>query len=156
MNVITRGLFLATLVFSPMVLSSDLMNYCLESSEVLNCDMMCSQNENFVPVFPKPNGDCPKNPSPKWLDFNNPITLDQICELETEMIDTTDANGRPLGPQACQRRTNKSKMCGFCMNLNSGAKSVGPFDVECTGYNGPFQPKKLETFCPAYNTPFCT
>ena len=99
MNVITRGLFLATLVFSPMVLSSDLMNYCLESSEVLNCDMMCSQNENFVPVFPKPNGDCPKNPSPKWLDFNNPITLDQICELETEMIDTTDAYGRALGPQ---------------------------------------------------------
>ena len=99
MNAITRGLFLATLVFSPMVLSSDLMNYCLESSEVLNCDMMCSQNENFVPVFPKPNGDCPKNPSPKWLDFNNPITLDQICELETEMIDTTDAYGRSLGPQ---------------------------------------------------------
>ena len=99
MNVITRGLFFATLVFSPMVLSSDLMNYCLESSEVLNCDMMCSQNENFVPVFPKPNGDCPKNPSPKWLDFNNPITLDQICELETEMIETTDAYGRALGPQ---------------------------------------------------------
>ena len=42
------------------------------------------------------------------------------------------------------------------MKLDSGAKSVGPFDVECTGYNGPFQPKKLETFCPAYNTPFCT
>ena len=61
--------------------------------------MMCSQNENFVPVFPKPNGDCPKNPTPKWLDFNNPITLDQICELETEMIDTTDAYGRALGPQ---------------------------------------------------------
>jgi hypothetical protein len=72
------------------------------------------------------------------------------------MIDTTDAYGRALGPQACQRRTNKSKMCGFCMKLDSGAKSVGPFDVECTGYNGPFQPKKLETFCPAYNTPFCT
>ena len=99
MNMITRGLFLTTLVFSPMVLSSDLMNYCLESSEVLNCDMMCFQNENFVPVFPKPNGDCPKNPSQKWLDLNNPITLDQICELETEMIDTTDAYGRPLGPQ---------------------------------------------------------
>merc|ERR1711862_928103 len=117
----------------PLALSSSLMNYILESSEVLNCDMMCSENENFVPVFPNAKGKCPKNPGTKLLYLDNPLTLEQVCEIHS----------------------NKGKICGFCMSLESEARSVGPFDVECTGYNGPFQPKKLGNFCPSYNTPFC-
>ena len=82
----------ALLLLPMMALTSELMDYLIESSKVLKCDNICSSDENFVPAIPNSNGSCPGDP--KKIDLTNPLKLDQICDLD--ILNPIDGYGNEL------------------------------------------------------------
>ena len=85
--------FTAALLLLPMMaLTSELMDYLIESSKVLKCENICSSDENFVPAIPNSNGSCPGDP--KKIDLSKPLILDQICDLDN--LNPIDGYGNEL------------------------------------------------------------
>ena len=61
-------------------LKSAVMNYVVQSAEVLNCEDMCPENETFVPALPNEDGTCPSDTMK--IDFSKPLSLNQTCEID--------------------------------------------------------------------------
>ena len=72
-----------------LALTSEMLEYVMKSSKVLDCQDMCEKTDTFVPAFPNKDGSCPDGPN-----FSQPLVLNQICELES--LNPTDANGNQL------------------------------------------------------------
>ena len=82
---------------------SDLLDYIQQSGEVLDCEDKCSDSETFVPVPAQSDGNCPA--SPAAIDLQSPCQLAEMCQLSTQMMDTVDAYGRPMGQQVIFHNT---------------------------------------------------
>ena len=92
-----QELFLAIMFFPMVLTSSHLTNYIFKTSEVIACDMKCKDDETFIAILPKNDGNCPNNINK--VDLTRPIELEQVCNIKVEVMDTIDAMGRPLENQ---------------------------------------------------------